>query len=214
MNSAYRFLTAAAVLISLCPWPVHAQAPATSTQNLDTPTPSEVPTPNTQPEETSPEKPRKRRFQLGPKLGLFRLSNARSRNRFGGTDSSIGIGLTPIRQPSTKGELGLDFKLFYLKQNTNRAIWAPIGVGYRKGFSASETATLRPYIGASLNIVPANIKVLADGINTRLKMGLGSSAFAGIVFRDKLSLEARYIAITKISGFDLSGASLSASIRF
>lgn len=212
MNSVPRCLTVVAVSICLWPCAAHAQAPAVSAQGSDAPAPTETPEEPGTP--ATAEKPKKRRFQLGPEFGVFRLSNARSRNRFGDTEFSIGLGFTPIRQATTKGDFGFDFKLFYLKENNNRAIWAPIGVDYRKAFPSTEDAKFRPYIGASLNAVPANIKAPLDGVDTKLKFGLGGSAFAGLLFSDKVYVEARYIGITKISTFDLSGAALTAGIRF
>ena len=90
----------------------------------------------------------------------------------------------------------------------------PVGANYIRAFGSREDAKTRPYYGASLNLVPAKIRSLPDGVNTGIKLGYGGSAFVGTTLGRKTFVEARYRAISDIAGFNLSGLGLSAGIRF
>ena len=73
-----------------------------------------------------------------------------------------------------------------------------------------------PYAGLSADIYIANIQSARNGfdIKSGLRSGFGGTAFAGLNFGRIAYLQARYNAVTKLSGLDLSGLSLTTGVRF
>ena len=196
---------------------VAAPAPA---QNEAAPVPPSNPAPGTEPGQPpapdstpTPQKPEKKpRLQLGVETGVFIPTDGLARDRFGGTSFSLSPALGAIRQCDTKGKFGYDFKLFYNKQGDNYALWAPVGVDYRRALTDSSSA--RPYVGGSLDAVPVWLRAEPEGVPGKLRMGVGGSLFLGALFGTKRYVEARYTAVSKIKGFDLSGLTIGAGMRF
>ena len=78
---------------------------------------------------------------------MFLPSSSKTRDRFGYSWLSIGLGLGAINPVSTKGNLALDLNLLYHGRDGNHAFFAPLGVGYRVAL-APGTSTV-PYAGLS-----------------------------------------------------------------
>nr|CAA9236517.1 hypothetical protein AVDCRST_MAG63-1222 [uncultured Armatimonadetes bacterium] len=190
-------LANAILLTTLC-LPMAAQAapadPATTT--------------SPQPEQ---EQPRRRRFRIGPEIGVYLPTDSKTRDRFGDTWFTFGIGLGPIPEPQQRGIFGIDLNVLYRKRGDNRALVIPLGVSYRRSLSVGPTA---PYVGASLNLVFADLKSEEDDVDSGLRTTAGASVFLGTTFSENGYVEARYMGISKIRGFDLSGLNLRAGLRF
>jgi hypothetical protein len=200
-------LVGLAVLTALAPLRAQEGTPAAQ-PGADT-------TPGTTQTEPTPTPQKKRRFQLGPEFGVFQLLDSRTKNRFGGTKWSIGLGFTPIGRPTSKGQLSPDFRLMSFKRGNNKALWAPIGAKYTKSLVAEpETARYVPYAGAALGVVPARIKAPDDGVDENFKVGFGGSVFVGSLIGPKAYVELRLFGTTRIAGYNFSGVGLGGGFRF
>ncbi len=190
--------------------------PDTTTTTPDTATPppdaaqaTPVPAPETPPDQNPPNHSR---FRFGPAVGVFLPSSNKTRDRFGSTWYSIGIGLGAINPVSTKGNLAVDLNLFYHGRDSNHAFFIPLGVGYRIAL-APGTGTI-PYAGVSVDANFADITSNPDNVHNSFTVGAGASEFVGVNFGDSAFLEARYYEFSRVSGFDLSGLSVDAGYRF
>ena len=154
----------------------------------------------------------KNRFRFGPAVGVFLPTDGKTRDRFGSSWLSIGLGLGSINPVSTKGNLALDLNLLYHGRDGNHAFFAPLGVGYRVAVSPS--GSLTPYVGISGDVNFTSITSNPDNIHNKFQVGVGASEFVGVNFGDSAFLEARYYEFSRVSGFDLSGLSLAAGYRF
>jgi len=151
-------------------------------------------------------------FRIGPEVGLFLPTSAKTRDRFGSSWLSLGIGLGQVDQVTEKGQTSLDLNILYQSRNGNSALVAPIGVAYRIALGQGGVNT--PYAGISADLVLADLRSKQDNVNHGLQTGAGGSAFVGVNFGNSGFLEARYLAISSIKSFDLSGLNLSAGYRF
>lgn len=166
-----------------------------------------VPIPTTAP----PAKP-KRHLQFGIEAGVFIPSHGKFRNRFGGTRFGIGPALGALRQCDVRGRFGYDFKLYYQKSGDNYAVWAPVGIEYRRALLDNQK--VRPYAGTSIDFVPNLLRSDPDNVRGRLRAAYGGSVFLGCMFGPRRYIEARYTEVSRVQGFDMSGLSLGAGIRF
>ena len=189
--------------------PPAAAPPDTTTPPADATPATPVPAPETSPDQSAP---RRNRFRFGPAVGVFLPSSSKTRDRFGDTWFSIGLGLGSINPVSTKGNVALDLNLLYHGRDSNHAFFAPLGIGYRVALTPG-TGTI-PYAGASVDANFADITSNPDNIHNSFNVGAGASEFVGVNFGDSAFLEARYYEFSRVSGFDLSGLSVDAGYRF
>lgn len=165
----------------------------------------------------------KKRFYLGPQLGVFLPTAGGTRDRFGGTWTNIGFGIGPVAAPRAKGEWNLDFTFLSSRGRSftqqgqslrSRALVIPVGAEYRLGTSADTARGPRPYVGASIGGALANVESQIDGLRSTWRTGAAASAFVGVVFNKHGYVEAHYYQMQRIAGFDFSGLNLAAGYRF
>ena len=154
--------------------------------------------------------PRKR-LTIGPQIGVFLPSSGTTRDAFGDAWFNYGVGFGVLETANRKGRVSFDFNLLGNTRGSNRAYVAPLGVSYRRAFSDGAS---RPFVGASANLVPTYLRADNYGVPSRLRFTGGGSVFAGYTFNQTASVQVRYYAIGKSAGFNLSGLSLSAGLRF
>jgi hypothetical protein len=191
------------------PAPPDATAPPTDTTsppvNANPATPEPTPNNSTPPASSS-------RFRIGPAIGFYLPSSSKTRNRFGDDWISVGIGLGSISAITTKGKLGFDASIFYHGRDSNHVFFLPIGINYRVALAPGTKVV--PYIGVSANVDFTDITSNPDNVHNSFNVGGGGSGFVGLNFGDSAFVEARYYALSKANGFDLSGLSLDAGYRF
>jgi hypothetical protein len=197
--------------------------PAAMAQTTDTP-PAAAPapmnsTPSTAPETTAPETtapesaPKKNnRFRIGPEVGVFFLSSGKARTEFGNSAVSLGIGLGSIAQATTQGRVALDLQIQYQTKNGNHLFLAPLGVAYRKALNQGGPNVAYAGVTADLDFV--DIRSGDYNVHSGVRTAFGASPLIGVSFGDSGFLEARYLYVSRIKGFDLSGLNLSAGYRF
>ena len=201
----------AAGALALLALPSAAQTPA------DAPNP----TPTTAPASTAPETPtpapqpetkRSNRFRIGPEVGVFLLTSGKARSQFGNSAVSLGLGLGSIAQASTQGRLALDLQIQYQTRNGNHLFLAPIGVGYRKALNEGTSSVA--YVGVTGDLDLVDIRSGDYDVHSGIRTAFGASPLIGVSFGDSGFLEARYLYVSRVKGFDLSGLNLSAGYRF
>jgi hypothetical protein len=211
-NALMTLGTVSALFSSSCLTVVQAQ-----TQGETPPVPPatvSAPAPE-QPEEQN--KPQRRRLRFGVNVGTFFPSSGKTRNRFGSSWLNFGIGVGSVRRATSRGRFAVDFSLFSRQgDDDNRAFFAPIGVEYRRALlsRSTETDKLIPYAGASANVVFADIRSDQDNVHSGFRTTVGGSIFVGTTVGESGFIQAKYLGIGKIKGFDLSGMSLTAGVRF
>lgn len=155
--------------------------------------------------------------KIGVDLGLFIPSDGKTRSRFGKSWGNIGIGLGRPDTPSGTGRVGLDFSVISKSSGDHHAFVAPLGVYYRRAFNASDVQSGRsliPYYGVSADLVVLDLRSPEDDVHSRFRLGYGGSAIIGTTIGASGFAEAKYQAIGKVKGFDLSGASFTIGVRF
>lgn len=199
-----------------------AAAPTLAQTSSDTPPANPVPSTapettapaSTAPETTAPDpaEKKKSRFRIGPEVGVFFLTSGKARSQFGSSSVSIGLGLGSIAQASTKGRLALDLQVQYQTRHGNHLFLAPLGIGYRKALN--EGGPNVAYIGATADLDFVDIRSGDYNVHSGVRTAFGASPLAGISFGDSGFLEARYLYVSRVKGFDLSGLNISAGYRF
>lgn len=162
------------------------------------------------PDSTAPKKPQ--RFQVGPEVGVYLPTSAKTRSQFGGSWLTIGLGLGSINQVKTKGQAAFDLQVLYQKKNGNHVFLAPVGISYRTAVSQGGGNTV--YVGATADLYLADLRSGDYNVHSGLRTGFGGSALTGVNFGDSAFLEARYLGVSQIKSFDLSGLDLTAGYRF
>lgn len=164
--------------------------------------------------DTDTEQHKSHRFHLGPEVGVYLPTNSRTRDRFGDTWLSVGLGLGSIHTVSSKGQLGFDLSINYQSHNDNQVLLIPVGLGYRVALTQDPDARTIPYAGVTGDVYLADVNSPVDNIRSGIHAGGGGSVLLGVNFGETGNLEARYQVVSKIQTFDFSGLSLRAGYRF
>jgi len=230
-----RIFTGGALLLALASFDAAARAqapadtappaattapPATTTPPADTATPpaaasppDAAPAPAPPANDPASSSPKKRsRFRIGPEIGVYLPTSSKARSQFGNTWLTVGLGIGSIGRVTPQGQTSLDLQILYQSKNGNHAFLAPIGVGYRLALSQNSQST--PYVGATADVYFADLRSGDYDVHSGIRTGFGGSALAGINFGDSGFLEARYLVVSRIKGFDLSGLDVTAGYRF
>lgn len=152
------------------------------------------------------------RFRVGPEVGIFLPTSGKARSQFGSSWISLGLGLGSIGQVPAKGQTSFDLQVLYQSRGDNHAFLAPLGVGYRKALSESGSAST--YVGVTGDLYLADLRSADYNVHSGIRTGFGGSLLVGESFGDSGFLEARYLFVSQIQGFDLSGLNLTAGYRF
>lgn len=166
---------------------------------------------STAPAPTAPTK-KSSRFRIGPEVGVFFLTSNKARDQFGNSSISLGLGLGSISQASTRGRLALDLQIQYQTKNGNHLFLAPLGIAYRKALNQGGPNVA--YVGATADLDFVDIRSGDYNVHSGVRTAFGASPLIGVSFGDSGFLEARYLYVSRVKGFDLSGLNLSAGFRF
>jgi hypothetical protein len=147
-------------------------------------------------------------------VGLYLPTSSKTRDRFGKSWFSFGVAFGGVGEADPHGRFEPDISFVYRKSGDDKLFMVPLGVGYRKSLSRDPAAKSSTYVGASADAILAQVRSAIDGVDTGTKVVAGGSLFVGVNLRDNAYIEARYRVSSKVGGFDLSGAQLSAGFRF
>ncbi len=194
------------------PTPPAATMPSMPPETTTTPTTGTPPatTDGNDPASSSPKK--RARFRIGPEIGVYLPTSAKARDQFGSTWLTVGLGIGSIGRITKQGQTSFDLQVLYQSKNGNHAFLAPIGIGYRTAISESGENTV--YVGVTADLYLADLRSGDYNVHSGLRTGFGGSPLIGVNFGDSGFLEARYMAVTSIKGFDLSGLNVTAGYRF
>jgi len=195
----------AAALLGFGLTTAHAQTPADTT-------PPTVTEPSQQEQATPLPAKRRNRFRIGPEVGLYLPTSSKARSEFGSSALSLGIGLGSINKISKRGQTTLDLQVIYQSKGDNHLFLAPLGVGYRKAISQNSSTTT--YLGATADIYFIDLRSGRYDVHSGVRTAFGGSVLAGVNFSENGYFEARYLIVSRIKGFDLSGVNLTAGYRF
>jgi len=169
------------------------------------------------------------RFRIGPEIGVFLPTSNETKNTFGDSWTTFGIGLGSITTPpGGPGQIVLDLDVYYKKRGQNRVTMIPISLEYRKSLGRAPAIGedgqpvdprqpgrgLTPYVGVAGSLVLADLRVPSQNIGSGFRATVGGSALLGTTISDDAYLEARYLAVGRVRGYDLSGLNLTAGFRF
>ncbi|MDX1933860.1 MAG: hypothetical protein SFU56_14775 [Capsulimonadales bacterium] len=183
----------------LLPLPVRAQDGSTAPPPVEEPTGSETPRP---------------RFRFGPELGFYFLTSDRAADTFGRVFTNVGFGFGGVRHARRKGETYFDLNVVANRRRGSELVLIPAGIAYRRSFAREDTAQINPYYGFGANVVGVHSRSDRDNLPSRFRFGAGGNVFAGVTYRDTGYLQARYLLMSDVRGFNLSGASLAVGFRF
>lgn len=220
MPAAYGQDTPPAPPVNATPTP----APAPTETAPASPTPAQTAPAETPPTTSAPgttasgstqmSAPKKRtRFRIGPEVGVYLPTSAKTRDQFGSAWYTLGLGLGNISTITTKGQTAFDLQVLYQKKDDNHVFLAPIGIGYRQAFSPGSSPNVA-YYGVTADLVLADLRSADYDVHSGFRAGAGASALLGVNFGDSGYLEARYLFVTRIKSFDLSGLNVTAGYRF
>ena len=96
----------------------------------------------------------------------------------------------------------------YQTHNGNHMFLAPLGVAYRRALNQGGPNVA--YVGVTADLDFIDIRSADYNVHSGVRTAFGASP----LFGDSGFLEARYLYVSRIKGFDLSGLNLSAGYRF
>lgn len=158
-----------------------------------------------------PEASAARGLQFGLKAGYYAFSSGKSRETFGGDALSISPSFSGAPVDTRDGRFRFDFSIQNFEDGENQLFFVPLTASFRKAIGNGEN---RPYAGVGLSAAPTYIDVPAEDVRDEFKVALGGTAFVGTRLGRRFSLEARYYLLSQVEGYDLSGAQLTAGVRF
>ena len=160
------------------------------------------------------ERPRQRLI-IGPEFGAYLPTSARTRDAFGGVWTNIGVRVGNVRQANPRGVLAFEFQVLRNSRGGSRATLIPLTATYRRGlFSPGSDAAVRPYVGIGTGLYLADLRSDKYDVTSGFRGAAGVSLLAGMTMRGKARVEARYLGVSRVKGFDLSGFNLAAGFRF
>lgn len=152
---------------------------------------------------------------LGVDFGVYFPTSSRTKEVFGSSWTGIGPGIGGVSVG--KKRISPDIGFTNEKKNGNRAFAAMLGAKYlfplRESFEKGAAPGFAPYAGVGLGLAYAKIDAPIVGVDDK-GFGVSASAILGASFGERFFAEARYTALTETADFNLSGAGLSAGVRF
>ena len=162
---------------------------------------------------TQPGKPRKPRLTLKPTASIFCPTSGKTRDTFGSTWTMVGVTIDYRDDDRSKSRFQFQIDGIRRTSYSDLAVIFPIGFKYTERLNASRSFS--PYFGGSVGWCIADVRSVADGIDTGLRsVGVGGSGFVGVNVGMNVKLEAAYHVFPDIKGFNLSGFSIGAQLQF
>ncbi len=150
-------------------------------------------------------------LSIGPEVGIFFPTSSKTQKAYGDSWTSIGIGLGSAYQANVNGSFSPFFTILYNTHDGNRAFVLPIGVAYEKSLTNSPDSG---YYGADLVAVGADQRAVGYGVHSGFRFGEGIRPLIGYEFGKQAYVQGSYLFSSSIKGFDFSGATIEAGLRF
>jgi len=206
--------------------------------------PPQNPNPNAPAQPAAPQPPpaRKPKYEIfiGPNAGVYLPTSSKTQTRFGSDWLDYGVSFYPVYASPSKGRLSLDLQVLANTSGDDSLFFGLIGLDYRRSMLREHTAKPEkaspnaqpnaqppvpqlarprrpdyiPYFGFSADEVVGDLVAVEDGVHSGVRTGVAGSAFIGVTWRNRAYIEARYLKLSELKGFDLSGFSLNVGCRF
>lgn len=196
-------VAAFAAAVMALPATAFAQTPEPPSPAAGTP-----PSPGT----TSSPSPRPR-WRIGPDIGTYLPTSARTRDRFGSAWLILGFGVGNVSDIHPSHRVSFDLNVLGASRSGERVLLVPFGLSYSVALGP-ETAATVPYAGISADGAVVDLRSDRDHLPSRTSLTGGGSLFVGTRFSQTGYVEARYNALGAVRGFDLSGITLRLGLRF
>lgn len=160
--------------------------------------------------------PPDKKISYGIRVGAYMPTDSKAKNEFGNDWLSVGFFVTRLGADYDKGRLGADLRFISRSNNDNYIFMVPIGIEYRKSFNKDEYGeehAIRPYVGATVDVIPVWMKDPYLGIDYGSSVTEGGSVFVGAK-TGRIYIEARYQADGDVHSMPMSGTELTAGISF
>ena len=175
-------------------------------------------TPETPASEAAGVPPRKFSRRLLPLIGVdygtFVPVSARTRERFGASWQTWGVGIGKVEQISRRGAIVTELNFLSAGRGNTKAIVVPVGLQYRRTLGNGLGSDISPYCVASANMYATYIKSEPDNIKYGLRFAVGGALAGGFTFGERAFIEIRYRAMTGVRGVNLSGNEIRSGVRF
>lgn len=163
--------------------------------------------------ETESEKTIKKEYRphlgYGLAIGLYNPTSSEVRGLFGDNRIRFGLRPFPLEIPK-RWRINFDLSYYSMDNGTDDVRLIPITVGVLKGVGERKQA--KTYM--AINAGPYYGKLNAPSIMTHERAWrLGANATIGVLFRDKLSIEARYEWLEELGGLDFSAFTISVAYK-
>ena len=159
---------------------------------------------------------KKVRLIVGPEFGVFLPTSGKAGDAFGTAWTNLGVGVGRVRGANPRGAFAFEFQVLRNRRGGSRALLLPLTVTYRRGLlpPGRGAAGARPYVGLGTGLYLADLRSEKYGVTSGFRGTIGVTALAGATVGDRAVVEARYLAVGRVKGFDLSGVNLTAGFRF
>jgi len=164
-------------------------------------------------EETPVQKAKRPRTNYGLMIGLYNSTSSRTRDIFG--DNWVRYGIRPLpKDLPERWRPSFDASYYSMSKDrllfTDKVTIIPLSAGLLRGFGDAKKK--QTYVG--VHVGPYYCDVHAPSVGADKKgWGVNTNATVGVIFRERLSLEARYELMNKFEGIDFSSFSVSASFK-
>lgn len=167
---------------------------------------------------TSEAEARKKRWRLGPQLGMFFPTDERTRSRFGGNWTNLGLGIGGVPEAPSEGRAAFELYVMYNNRGDNQALVIPVGMSYRRALGNADgdpnVNRTFVYIGGSLSAYAVDVRSKVDNVRGGFRGTVGASPLIGMTMGRTGYIEARYHFIPEVSTFQMSGFNATFGLRF
>ena len=164
-----------------------------------------------QADQTTEEQPvKKPSTNYGLMIGLYNPIDSEVKDIFG--SSWIRYGLRPLpKDLPERWRPHFDVSFYSMSHNNDNVMLIPITVGVLKGIGDQDKDT-RMYMAVNAGPYYADLNAPSVG-KSKTGWGINSNATVGLLFKDRLSVEARYEYMNDFAGLDFSAFTLSAAFK-
>lgn len=156
---------------------------------------------------------RKIRWAFKPSAGIYSPVNEVVKKRFGSSWAMIGLGVDIWDDNRDQSRLQFYADSISRRTGDDSVFLFPIGAKFTRRMNSSRV--LSPYIGATLGLCIADIKVPSQQISTGIRSaGVSESIFGGINVGVNSKIEASYHIFPSIKGYDFSGLNIGITMQF
>lgn len=156
---------------------------------------------------------RKIRLAIKPSAGIYSPSSYAVKKRFGSSWPMISLGVTVWDDNRDQSRLQLYADSISRTSGNDSVFLFPFGAKYTR--RVNDSKVLSPYVGVTLGLCLAKVKVPEQQISTGFRcVGISESIFAGANIGLNSKVEVSYHILPGIRGYDFSGLNAGITMQF